>query len=85
MFSGVPPLSEEKLEGHPNSQSGNRQGTHPLKRLPAFQGPPVFLLLTRPEVQGQMTQGPGTDSTFISHLQPQLQDAPRGRLPFLSS
>ena len=43
-----PPLSEEKPEGHPNSQSGNRQGTRPLKRLPAFQGPPVFLLLRSP-------------------------------------
>ena len=43
-----PPLSEEKPEGHPNSQSGNRQGTRPHKRLPAFQSPPVFLLLRSP-------------------------------------
>lgn len=57
----------------------------------SYQGPvpgdlptaPVFLLLTRPEMQGQMTQGPGTDSTFVSHLRPQLQDAPRGQVPLL--
>lgn len=58
MFSGVPPLSEEKPEGHPNSPSGNRQGTHPLKKLPAFQGPPVFLLLRSP--------GPATSQDSLS-------------------
>ena len=59
--------------------------------IPSYQGPvpgdlptaPVFLLLTTPEMQGQMTQGPGTDSTFVSHLRPQLQDAPRGQVPLL--
>lgn len=38
---------------------------------------PAFLLLIRPEVQGHMMQGPGADSTWVSYLWPQPQDAPQ--------
>lgn len=52
---------------HPQHPLSAREGTGPGD-LPIT---PTFLLLVRPEVQGHVMQGPGADSTWLSHPRPQ--------------